>query len=182
MCVRLDVEKDLPAIVARHVVVMGVSGCGKSTIAEALAQRLGWEFAEADLFHPKANIDKMTDGVPLAEEDRWPWLEALASWIGEKDAAGRRTVMACSALRKAHRDILRDGAPGVVFAHLDSSAEAIGERLSDRRGHFMPPALLASQLATLEPLQDEEPGLRLDASRSPEELVEQTIRRLALGG
>lgn len=173
-------DRDLSAGVARHVVVMGVSGCGKSTIAESLAERLGWEFAEADEFHPQANIDKMASGAPLTEEDRGPWLRILASWIGEQDAAGRRTVMACSALRKVHRDILRGGAPGVVFAHLDSSAEAIGERISGRSGHFMPPSLLASQIATLEPLQDEEPGLRLDARRSPEELVGQTRRQLGL--
>lgn len=173
-------EGNPAAGVARHVVVMGVSGCGKSTIAEALARRLGWEFAEADLLHPQANIDKMASGTPLTDEDRWPWLRTLASWIGEQDAANRRTVIACSALRRVYRDLLREGAPGVVFVHLDGGAEGISERMSGRSGHFMPPALLNSQVATLEPLQDDEPGARLDVTLAPEELVEETLRRLGL--
>ncbi|WP_168582718.1 gluconokinase [Gephyromycinifex aptenodytis] len=167
---------------ARHIVVMGVSGCGKSTIAQSLAQRLGWEFAEADQFHPQANIDKMTSGIPLTDEDRWPWLRALAAWIGEQEAAGKTSVITCSALRRVYRDMLREGAPGVVFAHLQGGANVISERMSGRSGHFMPPELLDSQLETLEPLQEDEPGVQLDVRLSPEEIVEEALLRLGLDG
>ncbi|GLU49077.1 gluconokinase [Nocardiopsis ansamitocini] len=159
-----------------HFVFMGVSGSGKSTVALRVSERLGLPYAEADAFHPAANIAKMSSGVALTDNDRRPWLESLAAWIGEHDRAGATTIMACSALKHSYRDILRSKAPGVAFIHLDGTTELIGERLRARADHFMPPGLLASQAATLEPLGTDEAGWVLDIACSPEELVEESVR------
>src|SRR3954452_16740440 len=140
------------------IVVMGVSGAGKSTVAAELVKRLGWDFAEGDEFHPPENVEKMRAGIPLDDEDRWPWLRRLAEWIGEHEAAGANAVVTCSALKRAYRDLLRDGHPSVWFAHVDVPREVLAERLAQRKGHFMPPSLLDSQLATLERLGEGEPG------------------------
>ena len=134
-----------------HLVVMGVAGCGKSTVAEELARRLGWELAEGDDFHPEANIAKMSSGTPLTDEDRWPWLDLIAEWTAEQDGAGKNTVVTCSALRRIYRDRLRNAPGRTLFVHLVGSPELLEHRLSSRSGHFMPPTLLPSQLATLEP-------------------------------
>lgn len=164
-----------------HVVVMGVSGSGKTTVAEGVADRTGWVFAEADAFHPQANIDKMASGTPLTDEDRWPWLRDLAAWMAEHAARGEDTVITCSALKRAYRDVLRADVAAlgaghrVVFAHLDGSAEVLAERLAGRRGHFMPASLLQSQIATLEPLDPDEDGVRLDLTDTPRQLVERTM-------
>ncbi|MFC3521883.1 gluconokinase [Streptomonospora nanhaiensis] len=155
---------------------MGVSGSGKSTVAEAVAERLGLPFAEADRFHPQANIDKMSAGTPLTDEDRRPWLESLAEWIGEHDRQGRSTVTACSALKRSYRDILRSRAADVRFLHLDGDTETLARRLHARKGHFMPESLLRSQQATLEPLADDEPGATLDIAPPAEEVVERAVR------
>ena len=160
---------------ARHVVVMGVSGCGKTTVAEGIAASLGRAFADADGFHPPENVAKMRAGIPLDDSDRWPWLRALAAWMSEQADEGRSTVMACSALRRAYRDVLRSAPPGVVFVHLHGPAEVIESRMSSRAGHFMPSALLASQLSTLEPLAADEPGVVLDLRDEPESLVRQAL-------
>lgn len=162
----------------RHVVVMGVSGCGKSTVAEGLAAALDWPFAEADQVHPPANIAAMRAGRPLTDDDRRPWLAELASWIATQEEAGRSSVMACSALRRAHRDVLRSGAPDVVFVHLAGPTDVIGSRVAARTGHFMPASLLDSQLATLEPLAADERGVVLDVRADPDVLVEQALARL----
>jgi gluconokinase len=162
----------------RHVVVMGVSGCGKSTVAEGLAAALGWPLAEADRFHPLANIAAMRSGRPLTDEDRRPWLADLAAWITAQEVGGRSSVMACSALRRAHRDVLRSGASDVVFVHLDGPAEVIASRVAARAGHFMPASLLDSQVATLEPLGAHERGVVLDVRADPDVLVEQALARL----
>ncbi|MGL6236919.1 MAG: gluconokinase [Segniliparus sp.] len=145
------------------VVVMGVSGCGKSTIAGLLAEETGWDLLEGDELHPPANIAKMSAGVPLSDEDRWPWLATIAAWIHERASLGRGAVVSCSALKHAYRDRLREGGPAnaVVFAHLDGPRDVLAERLAHRT-HFMPASLLDSQFATLERLGPDEPGLVVD--------------------
>jgi len=140
------------------IVVMGVSGSGKSTVAAELTARLGWTFAEGDDFHPPENVAKMASGRPLDDDDRWPWLRRLAAWIGEQEAAGTSAVVTCSALKRSYRDLLRDGHPSVWFAHVHADPQLIRERVERRGGHYMPPSLLESQLATLEPVADDEPG------------------------
>ncbi|MDA2812341.1 gluconokinase [Nocardiopsis sp. RSe5-2] len=158
-----------------HFVFMGVSGSGKSTVALRAAERLGLPFAEADAFHPEANIAKMSEGVALTDADRLPWLRSLARWIGEREAEGSSSMMACSALKRSYRDVLRSGAPDVRFVHLDGPVGLIRERLSERAGHFMPTGLLDSQQATLEPLEPDEKGAVLDIAPPPEEIVEAAV-------
>lgn len=143
---------------------MGVSGCGKSTTAGVLAGRLGWDFAEGDDLHPRANIDKMAHGIPLTDEDRWPWLEVVATWIREHTDAGRPGVMTCSALRRRYRDVLRG--EHVVFVYLAGTKDEIAARLAARHGHFMPPALLDSQFAALEEPGPDERAIRIGIDAS----------------
>ena len=150
------------------IVVMGVSGSGKTTIGSALAGALGVEYAEADTFHPRANIEKMSSGVPLTDEDRAPWLEAIADWIREHQATGG--VVTSSALKRRYRDVLRGGGD-VWFAHLDGTREILAERMKNRSGHFMPVSLLDSQLADLEPLRPDEHGEVFDIGGTPEEIT-----------
>lgn len=165
----------------RHAVLMGVSGSGKTTVAMGVARELGWEFGEADLFHPEANVEKMRAGTPLDDEDRLPWLQTLADWIAERDAAGTSTVLACSALRRRYRDILRSSGAQLDFVHLAGSKELIGSRLLARQGHFMPGSLLDSQFATLEPLEEDEAGITLDLAHTPSELVALAVEHLRAG-
>jgi len=157
---------------------MGVSGSGKSTIAEGVAQRTGWTFAEADEFHPQSNIAKMEAGSPLTDEDRWPWLEALGEWMREQSARGVSTVITCSALRRTYRDVLGRGLDSLDFIHLDGPVEVIRERMGSRKGHFMPPELLQSQLDTLEALGSNENGVVLDIRRTPQQLVDEAVNWL----
>lgn len=166
--------------VTRHVVVMGVSGCGKTTVAHGISAATGLLFAEADDFHSRANVEKMRAGIPLDDEDRWPWLRDLAAWMAERAAEGRSTVIACSALRRVYRDLLAEGPPSLDFVHLDGPADVIRARLASREGHYMPASLLDSQLATLEPLQADERGVVLDVSLPPDQLVSLAIARLHL--
>ena len=154
------------------IVVMGVSGSGKTTVGSALAETLGVEYAEADAFHPQANIAKMSSGVPLTDEDRAPWLEAIASWIREHQATGG--VVTSSALKRRYRDVLRSGGD-VWFAHLDGDREILAERMKSRSGHFMPVSLLDSQLADLEPLEPGERGEVFDIRLSPEDLTQAAL-------
>ena len=166
-----------------HLVVMGVAGSGKSTIAAALSQQLGWACAEADEFHPQANIQKMSQGIPLQDEDRWPWLQQIQNWMTTQAKAGKSTVLTCSALKQRYRQLLAQAEGRVLFLHLHGEADLIGQRMQGREGHFMPPTLLPSQLATLEPLSDDElatGSLRLDISKSPEELVSTIVASLTL--
>ncbi len=160
------------------LVVMGVSGSGKSTVAALLVERLDCTFAEGDEFHPAANVEKMRSGTPLTDEDRWPWLRRLADWIGEHEQAGRCAVVTCSALKRSYRDLLRDGHPSVWFAHVTADRELIRERLEHRTGHYMPSSLLESQLATLEPLGDDEPGASVSGAGSPEAVVDELLAAL----
>jgi gluconokinase len=160
------------------IVVMGVSGSGKSTVADGLVDRLGWEFAEGDEFHPPENVDKMRRGIPLDDEDRGPWLRRLANWIGERERSGGSVVVTCSALKRSYRDVLCDGHPSVWFAHVTADAAVLRERLEHRTGHYMPASLLESQLAILEPLQDDEPGAAISGAGAPEDVVEQLLAAL----
>jgi gluconokinase len=159
------------------IVVMGVAGCGKSTVGRMLAQRLGWPFAEADDFHSAANVAKMAAGTPLTDEDRRPWLESIRRWM---DETASDSVVTCSALRRSYRDILRGAQANVRFLHLSGTQESIGARMAARTSHFMPTSLLASQLATLEPLEAGEDGVVINVTGRPEEIVASAIKVLGL--
>jgi gluconokinase len=160
--------------VASPVVVMGVSGSGKSTVGAALAQRLRVPFADADDFHPEANIVKMTAGHALDDDDRQPWLDSIGEWLAAHPDGG---VMSCSALKHAYRDQLRRHCPDVEFLHLAGTPAVIGRRQASRPGHFMPPSLLASQFATLEPLSAEERGVDVDVDQDIDSIVETYLDR-----
>jgi carbohydrate kinase (thermoresistant glucokinase family) len=160
------------------IVVMGVSGSGKTTIGALLASCLGCPFAEGDDFHPPANIAKMRAGIPLTDEDRWPWLRAIAAWIEDRRAAGGGGVVACSALRRAYRAVLRGGRPDLRLVYLKGDIGLIARRQAARHGHFMPASLLQSQFATLEePGADEQP-ITVSVERQPPEIVEAVLRAL----
>jgi len=162
----------------RHLVVMGVSGSGKTTVAKELAARLGYEFAEGDDFHPPANVEKMSAGVPLDDADRQPWLRGLADWARKRHQQGVSTVMTCSALRRRYRDVLREGAAGTCFVHLKVDRDRLVQRMSGRR-HFMPPSLLDSQLDALEPLGPDEDGVTVEVTDEPaERVVQEVVERL----
>jgi gluconokinase len=162
------------------VIVMGVSGSGKTTLAEGLAAHLRWRFQEGDDLHPAANVAKMSRGEPLTDADREPWLGALGRWLDERVAAGEDAVLTCSALRRTYRDRLRDGRPGVVFCHVSPPVEVLERRLQERRGHYMPASLLPSQLATLEPLEPDEPGMTVSGDDSPADVLSEALRGLGL--
>jgi gluconokinase len=153
------------------IVVMGVSGSGKSTVAAALAARLGWQFAEGDAFHPAANVEKMSNGIALADADRWPWLDAIAAWIDSRRAAGQPCVVACSALKGAYRERLRQGHGDVKFVYLSAPYDVVAQRLGKRQGHYMPLALLQSQYDTLEEPGAAEGALLVSASQGPDAIV-----------
>lgn len=163
-----------------YVIAMGVSGSGKTTVAKGIAQQMGWEYAEGDDFHPEENVKKMASGHPLTDEDRWPWLKAIAAWIDERERARTSAVITCSALRRVYRDLLREGRPSVRFCHLAPDPDVIAERLAQRIGHYMPASLLPSQLATLEPLEDDEPGVVITKTESPERVVTDALCALEL--
>jgi gluconokinase len=172
------VEEDSEAVMRTPhvVVVMGVAGTGKTTIGPLLAARLGVPYAEGDDFHPEANIARMTAGIPLDDDDRWPWLDAIGAWAhGRAELGG---VVSSSALKRSYRDRLRAAAPGIVFVHLTGDRELIEDRMANRRGHFMPTALLDSQFATLQPLQPDERGVAVDVSGTPEEITARALAAL----
>lgn len=156
---------------AQHVVVMGVSGSGKSTIGELLAQKLGATFIDGDLLHPEANVAKMATGTPLNDADRKPWLETIGQKLAQ--AGDESLVIACSALKKSYRGIIRAADSTARFVLLEGSRELLSQRLASRRGHFMPPSLLESQLETLELLDADESGVVLDISEKPDDLARQ---------
>ncbi|MGH3688745.1 MAG: gluconokinase [Microbacterium sp.] len=159
----------------RPIIVMGVSGVGKTTIGRDLARRIGVSFVDADDLHGPANITKMAAGAPLDDDDRWPWLDR----VGEALAADPALVVACSALKRSYRDRLRASAPTIVFVHLDAPEERVAEQATARRGHFMPPTLLASQLQTLEPLASDEDGIAISVDAAHDVLVERICGVLA---
>jgi gluconokinase len=167
---------DIPSV----IVVMGVSGCGKSTIAAMLAHRVHWTYEDGDWFHPHSNIEKMHGGEPLTDEDRWPWLNAIAAWIDATRRVGNHAVVACSALKRAYRDILVGERRDVRIVFLKGDRDLIARRLAARDGHFMPPGLLDSQFTALEePTADERPVV-ISIVPHPREIVEQIVTKLPL--
>ncbi|HWC24923.1 MAG TPA: gluconokinase [Flexivirga sp.] len=165
---------------AQFLIVMGVSGSGKTTLGEGIAEAMGWLYAEGDDFHSQANVSKMASGVPLTDEDRWPWLRAIGTWIDEHERDGRSAVVTCSALKRTYRDLLREGRDNVRFVYLDVPQQVLEERLAKRTGHYMPPSLLPSQLSALEPLQDDEDGVVVHAHQTPEASLAEALDLLGL--
>ena len=170
------VELESPIV----LVVMGVSGSGKSTIAAALAERLGWPFEEGDSLHPAANVAKMTAGVPLTDDDRWPWLAKVADWIDGRLDTGENGVVTCSALKLSYRAVLNRRGQGVEFVYLALDRSELQERLDHRTGHFMPRSLLDSQLDALEAPGATEPAITVDAGSDPQLTVDRILRQLGL--
>jgi len=162
------------------LIVMGVSGSGKSTIADSLAERLGWRCEDGDKFHPPGNVAKMSAGHPLTDEDRWPWLRAIADEIDRACRAGQRAVIACSALKRVYRDILVHGRDDVRIVFLEGTQDLIARRLAARKGHFMPPGLLTSQFRTLEPPGANEHPVTVSIDATVETIVDDIIRQLKL--
>ena len=157
------------------LVVMGVSGSGKSTVAKPVAERLGWPFQEGDDLHPAANLAKMRAGIALDDADRAPWLDAIADWIAQRLRAGSGGVVTCSALRRAYRDRLRQAGDGVTFVYLDGSKAVIAKRVAKRHGHFMPPALLDSQFATLEEPAPDEHAIVVDLDQPADRQIDEIV-------
>jgi carbohydrate kinase (thermoresistant glucokinase family) len=157
-------------------VVMGVSGCGKSEVGRRLAAALGVPFLEGDAYHPPANVDKMSAGIPLDDADRAGWLATLREEIAAANARGEGLVLACSALKRRYRDLLREADPALRFVHLDGAPALIAQRMLARTAHFMPTSLLDSQLRDLEPLGADERGLRVDIVKGPADLAQEILR------
>ena len=161
-----------------QIIVMGVSGSGKSTIGALIAGALGVPFVDGDALHPQSNIEKMAGGKPLNDDDRWPWLTVVGQTLAEAGATGKGMVIACSALRRAYRQTILDSAPQARFVHLDGSREVLSARIEGRSGHFMPPSLLDSQFATLEPLGADEPGMVIDIDQAVAEIVSEAVAKI----
>lgn len=160
-----------------YLVVMGVSGTGKTTLAEGLAKRLGWPFQEGDALHPAANVAKMAAGHPLNDEDRAPWLKLCHEWLEKQVKSGHGAILTCSALKRSYRKILSEGLP-IQFLYLCPAHETVKERLEHRAGHYMPPSLLPSQYATLEEPGEDEPAIRISSLAKPEDLLENVVEIL----
>lgn len=163
-----------------HIVVMGVSGSGKTSLAQLLSEQLGWPYAEADEFHPAENIAKMSAGHALNDVDRWPWLRSIRDWMSAHAENGTGTIVTCSALKHVYRDLLREARGRVVFVHVKAPAEVIQDRLDHREGHFMPPSLLPSQFATIEELAPDEDGFNIENNTTPADLAQRTLAALGL--
>jgi gluconokinase len=162
------------------LIVMGVSGSGKSTIAAALADRLGWTFEDGDRFHPASNVAKMSAGHPLTDEDRWPWLQAIADEIDRVCEAGGHVVVACSALKRTYRDLLVHGRSDIRMVFLDGSQALIAGRLAQRKGHFMPPGLLDSQFKTLERPQADERPITVSIDAPVEAIISNIVTQMTI--
>jgi gluconokinase len=162
------------------LIVMGVSGSGKSTIADQLADRIGWRYEDGDQFHPASNVAKMKAGHPLTDEDRWPWLRAIAAEIDRLCGDGDHAVIACSALKRSYRDILVHGRRDVRIVYLEGSQQLIADRLAKRKGHFMPAGLLESQFGTLEPPAASEHPVTVSIDAPVETIVDNIVHQLAM--
>ena len=160
------------------LVVMGVSGSGKTTVGTLLAETLQWEFGDADTFHPPANVAKMKEGIPLTDDDRWPWLRAIAVWIDKKRSAGACGIVGCSALKRRYRNILIGARRDVRLVYLKGSEKLIAHRMAARHGHFMPPSLLSSQFAALEEPKPDERPITVSIEPPPREIVAQILSLL----
>jgi gluconokinase len=160
------------------IVVMGVSGCGKSTVGTRLARELGATFLDADDFHPPDNVERMRAGMALTDAERAPWLDALTARLLAAGAADEKAVLACSALKRSYRDALRRGAPALTLVHLTGSPALLAERVTARPGHYMPPTLLPSQLATLEPPAADERAITLDVAAPTDALVAAILKHV----
>jgi gluconokinase len=172
-------RSDGPSGARLAVIVMGVSGCGKSTVAAGIAGRLGLHFVDGDGLHPEANVARMRAGIPLEDADRWPWLDRIGACLADAERWPRGLAVACSALRRIYRDRLRAAAPGVRFVFLDGAPEVIAGRMAQRSGHYMPPTLLASQLRTLErPGPDERDVQRVAIDAPAATVIEQSVLSL----
>lgn len=169
---------------SRLVLVMGVSGAGKSTIGALLAEALGVDFADADAFHPPANVAKMSAGTPLTDDDRWPWLDAIGAWLAARGPAGDGSggVVTCSALKRAYRDRLRAACPALRLVHLQGDAALIAARQAARPDHFMPASLMASQFATLETPDAEEGAIILSVTPPPDQVLAAALAALGMDG
>ena len=163
------------------LIVMGVSGSGKSTIAAKLAERIGWRCEDGDRFHPASNVAKMSAGHPLTDEDRWPWVQAIADEIDRVSEAGDRAVIACSALKRAYRDILVHSRKDVRIIYLEGSQQLIADRLAKRKGHFMPAGLLDSQFKTLEPPTPDENPVTVSIDAPVDAIIDDIVRKLDIG-
>ena len=177
-------ENSIPASshVSKPVVLvfMGVSGCGKTTVAAILAGRLGWPFVEGDSLHPQSNIEKMAAGHALTDDDRWPWLEKVAEWVEERLDAGQNGLITGSALKRSYRNVINRRGSGVLFVYLAGSRETIAARLAARHGHFMPSSLLDSQFADLEEPTSDEPAIRVDIGPAPGVIAQNLVDELGL--
>ena len=160
------------------VIVAGVSGSGKTTVGALLAGRMGWRFADADDFHPAANVEKMRAGIPLTDADRWPWLRAIAAWMDERIGHGEDAVLACSVLKRSYRDLLLDGRPAARMVFLAPDREVLARRLAARHGHFFPEQLLNSQFDALEPPAPDERVLTVVPTDTPAATVDLIIALL----
>jgi gluconokinase len=176
-----DIEPRGGRVASVTIVLMGVAGSGKSTVLKRMRERWGWLSAEGDEFHAALNVAKMSSGQPLSDRDRGPWLCALAAWIGARETAGDNCVLACSALRRAYRDVLRAGHPSVRFVHLVAVPHTLQARVEQRLGHYMPASLLHTQLETLEPLDADEPGMVASSERPLDQVIDDVEAWLATG-
>jgi gluconokinase len=172
---RLSTRDKETQVLPSILIVMGVSGSGKSTVGTLLAAQLKWEFQDGDWFHPAANVDKMHNGTPLTDEDRWPWLRAIAAWIDKTRAAGGHGVIACSALKRRYRDILVGDRADIRLVYLKGSEELIARRIATRQEHFMPPSLLHSQFAALEEPGPDESPIVVSIEPHPREIAAQIL-------
>jgi carbohydrate kinase (thermoresistant glucokinase family) len=180
MLAETQAREDAPPAAPAVIIVMGVSGSGKTTVGTLLAQRLRWKFEDADQFHPPSNIDKMRRGIPLTDEDRWPWLNAIAAWIGEACRSGKYGVIACSALKRCYRDVLIGDRANVRLVYLKGSEALIASRIAARHAHFMPRSLLHSQFEALEePTADESPVV-VSIEPEPSEIVARIVSALGV--
>jgi carbohydrate kinase (thermoresistant glucokinase family) len=178
MSVQIPPTEDTSPPAPRVVVVMGVSGCGKSTVGALLALQLRWEFEDADWFHPASNVDKMHSGIPLTDEDRWPWLNAVAAWIDKTRCSGGHDVIACSALKRRYRDVLIGDRANVRLVYLKGDETLIARRVATRHEHFMPPGLLHSQFEALEEPGPDENPIIVSIEPKPREIAAQILSAL----